>query len=140
MVEVEGAQGPERLVMAAALLETALQGPYDVVTTLRGSDLVGLRYQPLYDPQLAGVEVRRFQKRPADGPGPVGAPEPTDRSTTGRSAPTSCPLDDGTGIVHIAPAFGDEDLSAGREHGLASSSRWTSRASSPAATPSPASS
>ena len=28
-------------------------------------------------------------------------------------------LEDGTGIVHIAPAFGDEDLSTGKEHGLA---------------------
>ncbi|MCE2404643.1 MAG: isoleucine--tRNA ligase [Dehalococcoidia bacterium] len=118
VVEVEGAKGPERLVMAAALLETALQGPYDVVTTLRGSDLVGLRYQPLYDPQLAGVEVRRFQKRPADGPGPVGAPEPADQVDHRAVSTDFVSLDDGTGIVHIAPAFGDEDLSAGREHGL----------------------
>ena len=28
-------------------------------------------------------------------------------------------MDDGTGIVHIAPAFGDEDLGLGREEGLA---------------------
>ena len=28
-------------------------------------------------------------------------------------------MDDGTGIVHIAPAFGDEDLGLGREKGLA---------------------
>ena len=27
-------------------------------------------------------------------------------------------LDDGTGIVHIAPAFGDEDLSAGKQNQL----------------------
>ncbi len=118
MVEMEGAQGVERLVMAAALLETVLQGPYDVVTTLRGRELVGLGYQPLYDPQLAGVEVRRFQKRPANGPGPVGAPEPTTEVGHRVVSTGFVSLDDGTGIVHIAPAFGDEDLSAGREHGL----------------------
>ena len=118
VVEMEGALGAERLVMAEALLETVLQGPYDVVTTLRGRDLVGLGYEPLYDPQLAGVEVRRFQKRPANGPGPVGAPEPTTEVGHRVVSTGFVSLDDGTGIVHIAPAFGDEDLSAGREHGL----------------------
>ncbi len=118
VVEMESAQGAERLVMAAALLETVLQGPYDVVTTLRGRELVGLGYQPLYDPQLAGVEVRRFQKRPANGSGPVGAPEPTTEVGHRVVSTGFVSLDDGTGIVHIAPAFGDEDLSAGREHGL----------------------
>ncbi len=118
VVEMEGPLGAERLVMAAALLETVLQGPYDVVTTLRGRELVGLGYQPLYDPQLAGVEVRRFQRRPANGPGPVGAPEPTTEVGHRVVSTGFVSLDDGTGIVHIAPAFGDEDLSAGREHGL----------------------
>ena len=28
-------------------------------------------------------------------------------------------MEDGTGIVHIAPAFGDDDLGLGREKGLA---------------------
>ena len=118
VVEVEGNGGPERLIMAAALLETALEGPYDVVTTVRGRELVGLSYQPLYDPLLAGVEVRRFQKRPSGGAGPVGAPEPTTQVGHRVVSTGFVSLDDGTGIVHIAPAFGDEDLSAGREHGL----------------------
>ena len=119
LVEVEGAAGPERLIMAAALLETTLKDSYNALTTLKGRELVGLTYEPLYDPQLAGTEVRRFQERPADGAGQGGALEPAEQVNHRVVNTDFVSLDDGTGIVHIAPAFGDEDLSAGRDHGLA---------------------
>ncbi|WP_298815230.1 isoleucine--tRNA ligase [Chloroflexus sp.] len=96
-VEVEH-QG-ERLVMAAALAQSVL--PADSFTVLRhfrGNDLVGLRYEPL------------FRGVPGDG-------DTVDWETTYRViADEIVSLDDGTGIVHIAPAYGD--LEVGRKHGL----------------------
>ena len=118
VVQVEGGDGPERLIAAEALLEAAIGGPYEVKATLKGRDLVGMTYRPLYDPELAGVQVRSFQRRTDGAAGQVAALEPADRVGHRVVSTGFVSLDDGTGIVHIAPAFGDEDLSAGREHGL----------------------
>ncbi len=60
----------------------------------RGEELVGKRYRPLY-PLAEGME-NAYQV--------VGADFVT--------------MDEGTGIVHIAPAFGEEDYQLGREKGL----------------------
>jgi len=96
-VEVE--HHGERLVMAAALVNQVL--PADSFTVLRhfrGNDLVGLRYEPLF----CGVP---------------GAGDTVDWDTAYRViADEIVSLDDGTGIVHIAPAYGD--LEVGRKHGL----------------------
>ncbi len=110
LVELEQEGERQRLVLATELLEKVLQHPYHTLARFRGGDLVGLKYQPLYDPERYGVEVRQIQG------GELGAAtrlRPRVISTDFVS------LEDGTGIVHIAPAFGDEDLSAGRQHGLA---------------------
>lgn len=37
-------------------------------------------------------------------------------------------LTDGTGIVHIAPAFGEDDANVGRKYDLPLCSWWTPRA------------
>ena len=80
----------ELLVVGAALRERVLGDEGDVVATLSGSDLVGVRYEPLY-------------------PNVEGAHEVV--------AGDFVSMDDGTGIVHIAPAFGPEDLAIGRAQG-----------------------
>ena len=80
----------ERLVVGAALRERVLGDDGDVVATLSGSDLVGVRYEPPY-------------------PNVEGAHEVV--------AGDFVSMDDGTGIVHIAPAFGPEDLAIGRAQG-----------------------
>ena len=116
VVEVEGPEGPERLIMASALLESIIKAPYTVTKTVKGAELVALTYEPLYDPHLSGVEVRSFQKTAADDA--VATLEPTTQVNHRVVSTDFVTLDDGTGIVHIAPAFGDEDLSAGRQHGL----------------------
>jgi isoleucyl-tRNA synthetase len=66
------------------------------VRTVRGEELVGLRYTGPFDtlPPGAGVEHRVI---------------PWD----------DVALDEGTGIVHIAPGCGGEDFELSREHGLA---------------------
>jgi len=82
--------GGQRLVLAAVLVERALGEGGRVVRTLKGEALVGLRYEPPY-PNVEGAH------------------------TVVPAAFVS--MDDGTGIVHIAPAFGAEDLAIGRAQG-----------------------
>ena len=117
IVELEGEGGSHRLVLAQALVSANIKQDHNIVGTIKGSDLVGLGYTPLYDPNEFGSQVRRFVRRP--GPGGM----VTELEDGGEFAPTVIAadfvsLDDGTGIVHIAPAFGDEDLGVGREKEL----------------------
>ncbi|MGQ0668564.1 MAG: isoleucine--tRNA ligase, partial [Actinomycetota bacterium] len=79
----------ERLIVADALREEVLPGAAEVAK-LEGSALVGTRYEPLY----ANV----------DGAHRVVAAD-------------FVSLDDGTGVVHMAPAFGAEDLEVGLREG-----------------------
>ena len=117
IVELEGEGGGHRLVLAQALVSANITQEHNIVGTINGSDLVGLGYTPLYDPNEFGSQVRHFVRRPGPG-GTV-----TELEDGGEFAPKVISaefvsLDDGTGIVHIAPAFGDEDLDVGREKEL----------------------
>ena len=117
IVELEGEGGKHRLVLAQALVAANLKHDHNIVGSIKGSDLVGLGYTPLYDPNEFGSDVKRFVRRP--GPGGM----VTELEDGGEFAPKVISadfvsLDDGTGIVHIAPAFGDEDLGVGREKEL----------------------
>ena len=94
LVERASETGTERLVMAAALISDVLGEDVRVLKTLRGSDLVGARYRPPFDVFPAEGDAHRV----------IAA----DFVTT----------TDGTGIVHIAPAFGADDLAVGRREGL----------------------
>ena len=118
LVQVEGQDGSERLIMAAALVERTIKEPYEIVTTFKGSSLVGLSYESLYNPKDFGVEIRRFKQQDIAGVGKVSSLEVVDEFANRVIAADFVSLEDGTGIVHIAPAFGDEDLGAGRENGL----------------------
>jgi isoleucyl-tRNA synthetase len=102
LVEVrgDGGRAPERLVLAAGLAPAVLgEGAYTVLDTFTGAALRDVRYEPLF----AGVL--------APGEPPVGAAD--DRRVV---ADDFVSLEDGTGIVHIAPAYGD--LPIGRKYGL----------------------
>ena len=118
-IEVQGTQGQERLIMASALVDRVIKDPHLVVETVKGSSLVGLTYDGLYPPGDFGVGIRRFEEREALGGGKITALEETHEVAPKVIGTTFVSLEDGTGIVHIAPAFGDEDLGAGREYGLA---------------------
>ncbi|MCU0511435.1 MAG: isoleucine--tRNA ligase [Anaerolineae bacterium] len=99
-VQVEGplpnGEGTEQLILAESLLAAALTHPeqYTVVKRLKGKDLAGMRYHPLY----------------------TFIPTEKDHAyvVTGDFVSTA----DGTGIVHIAPAFGADDMEVGRKHNL----------------------
>ncbi|MDD3643152.1 MAG: isoleucine--tRNA ligase, partial [Candidatus Krumholzibacteria bacterium] len=85
--------GGEVLILAEALLGV-LGGEYEQMGRFKGSDLVGREYEPCF-PYFKGAE-NAFRVIAAD----------------------FVTLTDGTGIVHIAPAFGEDDYTAGIEQGL----------------------
>ena len=58
---------PVRLILASALLNTALRGEYQIVGTASGRQLTGTPYRPLYDAVAYGSPIRRFARRPGDG-------------------------------------------------------------------------
>ncbi|MDF1523607.1 MAG: isoleucine--tRNA ligase, partial [Trueperaceae bacterium] len=97
---VRRGDGPleRRYVLAEALVAVIFDGtPHEVLATCRGADLVGARYLPLL----------RGRPDAADAPDLEGWRVVADDFVT---------LDDGTGVVHLAPAYGD--LEVGRRHGL----------------------
>lgn len=84
----------ETLYLAAELAESVLGTEYEVVTRCKGAELVGRRYLPLY-------EFLPVQE-------PYALVLPADFVST----------EEGTGIVHVAPAFGADDLYLGQSTGL----------------------
>ena len=84
----------ERLILARSLLEAAIVGDdVRVVREFPGSDLVGLRYEPPYRLVEESAAHRVY-------------------------AADFVNMEDGTGIVHIASAFGEDDYLLGQEVGL----------------------
>jgi len=88
--------GEETLVLAEPLLEKVLGEEVEVVGRLAGSDLIGARYRgPVFDLSDGG-------------------PEGAFRVLAGDFVTT----EDGTGLVHIAPAFGEDDYAVAAENGI----------------------
>ena len=92
--------------MASALLDTVLgklakdgEAAYEVLETYKGKDLEGKEYEPLY--QCAAEVAEKQHKK--------GHYVVCDTYVT---------LTDGTGVVHIAPAFGEDDAQVGRKYDL----------------------
>ncbi|MBE9482568.1 MAG: isoleucine--tRNA ligase, partial [Chloroflexi bacterium] len=115
VAEVNG----EYLILADALLGRVGLGDYKVVERLRGSDLAsvtGVNYEPLYNPHKYGVERKRLEFiNEADV---LGAPrlklQETDKKLTYKVIEADfVSMEEGTGIVHIAPAFGEVDFEIG---------------------------
>ena len=85
----------ETLILADALRTEVLRElEHKVLRKLKGSELVGLRYLPLFT--YLEVDGDAFRVLPAD----------------------FVTTDTGTGIVHIAPPYGVDDLALGQENGL----------------------
>ena len=101
-VELQKASGAAFTVILAESRVAAVLGGdwadrWTTVRTLRGADLVGMRYQ-----------------RPLDW---ASYPEGTNSEII--VGETFVSADDGTGVVHMAPAFGADDYGAGQRHNLA---------------------
>ena len=94
---VEVARDGRRYVVAEARVEALFGEDAEVVARHVGSDLAGLRYR------------RPLELVPAPA-------DPGNGWTVVAEAFVSA--EDGTGIVHMAPAFGADDYAAGQRHGL----------------------
>jgi isoleucyl-tRNA synthetase len=75
-------------------LDSNAEVPFEVLERVKGSDLEGMEYEPLYS--YLPVEGEGFR---VVAMGYVSA-------------------DDGTGLVHTAPAFGEDDFMASKSHNL----------------------
>jgi len=105
--------GEEYLIMADALRGRVGMEKYTVMSKIPGSELVGLKYEPLFNPHRFAVERRRFQRQSG-----LSAQQAQDDLTYKVIAGAFVSMEEGTGIVHIAPAYGEIDYQAGEENGL----------------------
>ncbi|MDD5338336.1 MAG: isoleucine--tRNA ligase [Dehalococcoidales bacterium] len=110
-VLLEGENG--YLILAARLAGTLDLKDYQEVKKLNGKELVGTEYQPLYNPHEFGVERLKFHHD-----GTLTAQKESKDLTYKVIGGDFVTMEDGTGIVHVAPAFGEVDFNAGKELGL----------------------
>jgi isoleucyl-tRNA synthetase len=103
----------EYLILAEALRGQVGLGDYKVAAKVKGKDLVGARYEPLFNPHNFGVERQRFQENSA-----LKLQKADKKLSYGVFAGDFVSMDDGTGIVHIAPAYGEVDYEAGEKNSL----------------------
>ena len=109
------ALGDEYLIFARARVEQAGLGDHPVLKTFKGGQLAGSLYYPLYNPHEYDVE----RKRAREGqPGQFDVQKPVKDLTYKIITADFVSMEDGTGIVHIAPAFGEVDFQAGLENNL----------------------
>ena len=93
-VEVDGPDGPESLILAEPLVEKVLGEGTGITAKIPAADLLGRSYS---------------------------APFPGMAENSGHFVVISgdfVTTDDGTGLVHIAPAFGEDDYRAATQNGL----------------------
>jgi len=92
------------LILAKDLVEKVLAGQkFETIKELKGAELVGKKYKPLF-PYYESEEARK--KLPNS--------ENLYTIVTADFVTTT----DGTGVVHIAPAYGEEDMQLGKEKNL----------------------
>ncbi len=92
---VKIAVGDEKYILAKALLDKVIKEEYEIIEEYVGTDLVGTKYEPLYS--FKTPEEGKYCEVVADN---------------------YVTMEDGTGIVHIAPAFGEDDARVGKDNGL----------------------
>ena len=86
----------ENYILAKDLLEAVLkETPYEIVKTFKGEELLGTKYKQLMP--FAKIEGKAFEVIHGD----------------------YVTLTDGTGIVHIAPAYGEDDSLVAKQNGIA---------------------
>ena len=86
----------ENYILAKDLIESVLkETPYDIIKEFKGEELLGIKYEQLMP--YAKVEGKAFVVIHGD----------------------YVTLTDGTGIVHIAPAYGEDDSLVSKQNGIA---------------------
>ncbi len=95
---VEVQVGSDKLIVAKELLGKALQDEkhnvveHTVLRELKGSELVGQRYLPLFNDRGEGAHLVHHADYVS--------------------------VEDGTGIVHLSPAYGEEDYTLAKSNGI----------------------
>jgi isoleucyl-tRNA synthetase len=95
----EAGSRSETVVLAKKLLSVLDEADYKVVKEVSGGELAGKRYQPLFDTAgmcKGGNKDNLYKVWPA----------------------SFVSVEDGTGILHVAPAFGEDDLKLSEEHDI----------------------
>jgi isoleucyl-tRNA synthetase len=91
-------QGKENYILAESRKDI-LEGEYNIIKKFSGKDIIGLKYEPIFDSLLSqkprNIE-NAFQVLPAD----------------------FVSLEEGTGIVHIAVMYGEDDFQLGKKFNL----------------------
>jgi len=116
IIETDIDDQKQQLILAQARIESSINTPHQVIGTLKGKELAGLEYEPLFSPGKVPFDVMDFNKQ-----GTLAAVKDKDRPkewTYPVIVGDFVTMDDGTGIVHIAPAFGEADHQAGQENSL----------------------
>lgn len=86
--------GEESYILAEGLVGANIDGDYEILESYTGKQLEGMEYEPLYN----------FK--------------PLDKKGYYVTCDDYVTLTDGTGIVHIAPAFGEDDSNVGKKYDL----------------------
>lgn len=97
-VKIEKEEG--LVILAKGRLAQLGDSKYEIVVTLKGSDLIDLSYQPPFD---------YLQKQNIEGVETAWKIYHADYVELG---------EEGTGAVHIAPAYGEEDMNLAKEHNI----------------------
>ncbi|MEK9165704.1 MAG: class I tRNA ligase family protein, partial [Patescibacteria group bacterium] len=103
----------EHYIVAVDRIKEVLRDQdYEIASEIKGSDLVGLEYEPLFNIKLQNSNVKsnpnvKCQNREEEWENAFKV-YPADFVST----------EEGTGIVHIAPAFGEDDLNLGNKENL----------------------
>lgn len=87
----------EYYILAKDCIEEVIDHDYEIVEEFKGKDLVGWTYDPVFDYALEEYDKQDAWKV-----------VPADYVTT----------DEGTGVVHTAPAFGADDFETGQKHDI----------------------
>ena len=88
------AEDGKKYILAEALVPSIIKGEYEIITKYIGDELYGTEYEPLYN--FAKPEKKAWYV----------------------IADNYVTLTDGTGVVHIAPAFGEDDSRVGKDNDL----------------------
>ncbi len=94
----------------AEALTSVIEGDFEIIETMTGKDLEYKEYEPLFDYAMNKADGTRNENANRD-------------NISGKKAfyvtcDTYVTLTDGTGVVHIAPAFGEDDANVGRRYDL----------------------
>ena len=105
-VEIAGSERSELYILAKKRLEIVLKdSKYKIVDEFPGQDLIAQEYKPLFNFYKNQKDFKCDEMDVTSGPF---------RIYPGKFVTS----EDGTGIVHIAPAFGEDDLNLSRDFEL----------------------